>query len=160
MLAFFIVIILPLLEIIGFIVIGGEIGLGKSLLWLALSTFAGFYLLATMGASTLKKAQKSIEADIYPFEEMFDGFCIVIGSVLLIFPGFISDFLAIPLMLPPVRRLIFWFLKSRHESVLDGFSQKAEGFSSWYSEKKNPLPDSTIIEGEFTVIDKKNNDEN
>ena len=158
MLTLLLVIFLPLLEIAGFIIIGGEIGIGKSLLWVIASTIGGFYLLTTMGSATMAKARQSVDADIYPFEEMFDGFCILIGSLLLIFPGFISDFLALPLLLTPSRKMIFRFLKSQHESVLENFTKNAEGFSYWYSEKTHSPQGSPTIEGEFTVIENKDND--
>ena len=140
MIAFLLIIFLPLLEIAGFIVIGGEIGVGLSLLWVIAATIAGFYFLATMGAQTLQKAKKSVDADIYPFEEMFDGFCILLVAGLLIFPGFISDFLALPLLIAPLRRGIFKFLKYRHESVLNNLSKSTQGFTCWYYEERQGGP--------------------
>ena len=153
MLSLLIFILLPLLEIAGFVVIGGEIGLGMSLLWVIAAAIGGFYTLITMGAQTMVKAQKSVEADVYPMEEMFDGFCILIGSLLLIFPGFISDFLSLLFLIPMIRKGIFLILKSQNESVLDGFSKNAQGFTCWYSEKTNGGDNKETIEGEFTRVD-------
>lgn len=150
---FILFLMLPLIEIAGFIQIGGEIGIGLSLLWVIASTITGFVLLGTMGTHTIKKAKKSVDADIYPFEEMFDGFCILIGAALLIFPGFISDFLAVPLLVPSLRRWIFRFLKSQHNSVLDNLGKNAQGFTSWYYEKKSDESSSTTIEGTFKRIE-------
>lgn len=143
---------LPLLEIAGFIIIGGKIGVGWSLLWVIASTMAGFWFLATMGTQTLQKAKKSVDADIYPFEEMFDGLCILTGALLLIFPGFISDFLALPLLTAPVRRLIFRLLKSSRSSVLDNLGKTAQGATYWYyEERKNSA--APLIEGDFKRVD-------
>jgi UPF0716 family protein affecting phage T7 exclusion len=146
----FLLFMLPLLEIAGFIVIGGRIGVGSSLLWVIFDVIAGFWLLTAMGAATLNKAKASVKADVYPFEEMFDGFCIIFGAALLIFPGFISDFIALPLLFPPSRRLIFLFLKTQHDSILKDLSKKSQGFTYWYYEehKTGATPGKTI-EGEF-----------
>lgn len=155
MIIFFLMAFLPLVEIAGFIIIGGKIGLGWSLLWVIGATMAGFYFFATMGAQTLHKAKKSVAADVYPFEEMFDGICILIGALLLIFPGFISDFLALPLLLAPLRRGIFRFLKYRHESIFNNLGKSTQGFAYWYYEEKHSLP-TTVVEGEFKRVDDPN----
>lgn len=152
MIIFLLTVFLPLLEIAGFVVIGGEIGLGWSLLWVIGATMAGFYFMATMGAQTLHKAKKSVAADVYPFEEMFDGICILVGALLLIFPGFFSDFLALPLLVAPVRRGIFRFLKYQHESFFNDLGKSAQGFSYWYYEEKNSPP-ATVVEGEFKRVE-------
>ena len=147
------VIFLPILEIIGFIVIGGQIGVGLSLLWVMADVFVGSLILSTMGGKTLRKAKESVQTDIYPFEEMFDGFCIIIGALLLIFPGFISDFLALPLLVPPVRHWIFVFLKYKHGAVFDDLSKRSRGFTYWYYEERGSDGSIKTIEGDFKSTD-------
>lgn len=151
----FLMALLPLLEIAGFIMIGGRIGIGLSLLWVIMDVVVGLTLLATMGGQTLQKAKNSVAADVYPFEEMFDGLCILTGALLLIFPGFISDFLALPLLIAPVRHWIFRFLKYQHNSILNNLSKNTQGFTYWYyEERKNGGSD--VIEGEFRRTDDEN----
>jgi UPF0716 protein FxsA len=157
MIILFLIVFLPLLEIAGFIIIGGKIGIGLSLLWVIASTLTGFYFLATMGAPTLQKAKKSVAADIYPFEEMFEGLCILLGALLLIFPGFISDVLALPLLIAPIRRAIFKFLKVQHEGVLNNLSKNTQGFTYWYYEERKGGGNSQTIEGNFKRIDEDKN---
>lgn len=148
MIVLFLMIMLPLLEIAGFIVIGGDIGVGLSLLWVIADVIVGFALLAAMGEQTLMKAKTAADAGAYPFEEMFDGFCILIGALLLIFPGFISDVLALPLLIAPLRGLIFRFLRNRHDDMLQRFGKTTRGFTYWYYEEKGDGGVRTI-EGEF-----------
>lgn len=154
MIILFLAAFLPLLEIAGFIIIGGKIGVGLSLLWVIAATMAGFYFMATMGTQTLQKAKKSVDVDVYPFEEMFDGICILVGALLLIFPGFVSDFLALPLLVAPARRWVFRFLKSQHEGVLNHLSKGTQGFAYWYYEEKKSPNGTTTIEGDFKLLDK------
>ena len=110
-------------------------------------------LLSTMGGKTLRKAKESVQTDIYPFEEMFDGFCIIIGALLLIFPGFISDFLALPLLVPPVRHWIFVFLKYKHAAVFDDLNKRSRGFTYWYYEERGSDGSIKTIEGDFKSTD-------
>ncbi|MCP4354684.1 MAG: FxsA family protein [Proteobacteria bacterium] len=155
MLILFLIIILPAMEIAGFVIIGGEIGLGYSLLWVLMTIMAGFHFLTTMGTTTLKKAKQSVDDDVYPLEEMFDGVCVLIGSLLLIIPGFISDFISVLFLVPFIRKGIFLLLKSQHESVLDGFTKSGEGVSGWYYEKTSSSSGEEVIEGEYTVVEKR-----
>ena len=152
MVILFLMMFLPLLEIVGFIVIGGKIGIGLSLLWIIFDVIIGCTLLATMGGQTLRKAKKSVDADVFPFEEMFDGLCIITGALLLIFPGFISDFLAIPLLIPALRHWIFKFLKYQHTTLLNDLEKNAQGFTYWYYEEKSGGASKTI-EGSFKRTD-------
>jgi UPF0716 protein FxsA len=147
------VILLPLLEIIGFIMIGGEIGIGWSLLWVIMDAIVGLTILNTLGDRTLHKAKKAVEENAFPFEEMFDGFCIIVGALLLIFPGFISDLLALPLLIPPVRHWIFVFLKHKHRDLFNDLGKTSRGFAYWYYEERNGDAGKTI-EGNFRNTDK------
>lgn len=160
MLIILLVIFLPLLEIAGFIIIGGKIGIGLSLLWVIADFIIGYLLLCSIGARTLRKSQQSAQTDAYPFEEMFDGFCIIAGALLLIFPGFISDFLALPLLIPPVRHWLFVWLKNKHLNIFNDLSKTSQGFTYWYYEERTGGVTKTdggtkTIEGEY-----RNTDEN
>lgn len=153
MFLFFFVIFLPLLEIAGFIAVGGRLGIGLTLLWVILDVVAGMTLLATLGGTTLKRARSSVESDIYPFEEMFDGFCIIAGAMLLIFPGFVSDLLALPLLLAPVRGWIFRQIKEQHGAFYDDLSRRSQGFTHWYYEERHDGRIVKTIEGEARNVD-------
>jgi len=150
MFIFLLLSLLPLLEIAGFIIIGGELGAGLSILWVIADIFVGVYLLTVMGKNTIKQAHQSVADDIYPLKELFDAICILFGAVLLIFPGFVSDTLALLFLVPWLRQGIFMFLKWQNESVLEEFTKKGEGFAGHYYEQKSEIPQ--VIEGEFTVI--------
>jgi len=149
---------LPLLEIAGFVVIGGEMGVGNSILWVIFDVFAGVYLLLSMGRTTLIQANHSVEKDVYPLKEIFDAICILVGSLLLMFPGFVSDALALLFLMPWLRAGIFAFLKWQNESVLEEFTKKGQGFADRYYEHESVT--TKVIEGDFTVVkdDQKNED--
>ena len=153
MFIFLLVIFLPLIEVIGFIVIGGKIGVGLSLLWVMADVIIGVTLLTTLGASALRKAATSAEAGTLPVEEMFDGFCIIVGALLLIFPGFISDFLALPLLIPLTRHWIFLFLKHKHGSILNSLDKTSQSFTYWYYEERGNDGPVKTLEGDFRNTD-------
>ncbi len=155
------IIFLPILEIIGFIVIGGRIGVGWSFLWLIADVVVGFMLLRSINERPRRAARNPNNAEEAALEDMFDGFCIFAGAMLLIFPGFVSDFFAAPLLIPPVRHLLFLYLKRRHIGVMDNINTTSQSFTYWYSSdgtsgtgSGTPHKDagSQTIEGEYRNV--------
>lgn len=138
------IIFLPILEIIGFVTIGAELGAGLTLLWLFAAGWFGFHLLQSRGRSAWARAQKAREDDIFAVRDLFDGIAIFIASLLLIFPGFISDFLAVPFLLAPLRNWLFDTLGKNPDGPVRQFTKRAKARTR-----------STTIEGEYRKIDEK-----
>ena len=113
---FYIFVLLPLLEIAGFIVIGGKIGLGASLLWLIGAGMLGSWVLRGRGGIWARV--QTADDDLFMVEGMFDALCLLVAGLLLVFPGFISDFLALPLLVPAVRGLIFRRLQKNPDGII------------------------------------------
>ncbi len=137
------ILFLPILEIIGFVTIGAELGAGTTLLWVFGAGWFGFYLLQSRGKSAWARAQKAREDDIFAVRDLFDGIAIYIAGILLIFPGFISDFLAVPFLLSPLRNWLFDTLQKNPDSAVRKFT------------KRTVDKPAATIEGEYTKIDEK-----
>jgi UPF0716 protein FxsA len=98
---------LPVAEIGVFILVAASIGLGWALLIMLTTTTAGFTVLRWAGQrrialfrSVSDGGMSGIEAGI---EANPDGFLIILGGILLVLPGFITDVIGILLLLGPVR---------------------------------------------------------
>ncbi|WP_409361398.1 FxsA family protein [Bartonella heixiaziensis] len=110
---FFIIIALGafLVEIAGFIFVGKEIGILATLSLIILTTMAGSILLRIQGLSLLKNIQRElIQRPPLRNDTINDAF-IIIGAILLILPGFVSDILGILLLIKPIRTVV-WHLFS------------------------------------------------
>jgi UPF0716 protein FxsA len=136
---------LPLIEIIGFVTIGPRLGFFMTLLWLFAATTLGFYLLRIGGSGALRRA-KETKDDVFQLEDAFGSLCLLIAALLLIFPGFISDFIAIPFMLAPFRHWLF----GRAKADPDSFMRR--GYRTW-TDAQNGTRQNTTIEGEFRRVD-------
>ncbi|HQZ12905.1 MAG TPA: FxsA family protein [Devosia sp.] len=112
-LVFALFMILPLVEIALFVVVGGAIGLWPTLLWVLLAGVAGTLVLRYQGRSLVSEMRGTMTQGVLPAQALADGMMIGMAGMLLILPGFFSDFVAILLLLPPVRKLIYNFAKSR-----------------------------------------------
>jgi UPF0716 protein FxsA len=139
-------IVFPLLEIAGFVVIGGEIGLGATLLWLLASAALGVSVLRGQGGVWARV--HTGDDDLFVIESMFDAACLLAAGLLLVFPGFVSDVVALPLLIPPLRRLIFRHIQKKP----DGFIRRHARFTRT-SRHGSAHTEMTVIEADYNEID-------
>src|SRR5690606_13938170 len=99
-------IIIPLMEIVLLIQIGGEIGALATVVWLVLAFLIGVNLIRLQGITTLMKVRDMLGRGEAPAQALADGLLLAIAGVLLVIPGFASDFIALLLLIPPLRKLL------------------------------------------------------
>ncbi len=97
------VISLPVMEIMVWIKTAELIGAGPTILLSILSFLAGMAILRRQGLAMLLDARTRMERGELPLQSAFDGLCLTMAGVLLIIPGFLTDILALLLLLPWVR---------------------------------------------------------
>lgn len=93
----------PVAEIALFIEIGGEIGLGWTLLCIVATALAGTALVRYQGLQTLARARTAMAENRMPIGEVIAGMCILVAGALLLTPGFLTDALGFVLLIPPLR---------------------------------------------------------
>lgn len=103
-------IIIPALEIWLLITAGNVIGAIPTIFLIMLTGIVGAYLAKQQGYATIRAAQYQLQEGIIPGDALLDGICILVGGVLLLTPGFITDTVGFLLLLPPGRRLVKPFL--------------------------------------------------
>lgn len=103
---FFILVVVPIVEIAIFIKIGGLIGFWPTMGVVVLTALAGTTLLRQQGLATLRKAQASLEKNRFPMDEVFDGLCLVVAGALLLTPGFFTDGIGLFMFVPPFRTIL------------------------------------------------------
>lgn len=112
--------VLPLLEIAGFVIVGQEIGALATIGLVILSSVAGVALLRHQGTGTVNRVRATIEAGEDPSRQMASSAMSVIAAILLILPGFITSTIGLLILLPPVRAL-FWKQLGHHVIVTSPF---------------------------------------
>ncbi|SMH55727.1 FxsA family protein [Azospirillum agricola] len=98
------ILLLPILEIVGFIQVGDWIGAGPTIGLLALSALLGIFLIRHRGLTALTRAQAAAARGEAPIGTVLDGFCEVVAGILLLIPGFLTDLLGLALLIRPLRR--------------------------------------------------------
>ena len=126
---------MPLAEIAGFIIVGRQLGVGATLLLVLASAVAGAVLLRIQGLGALRKIQQAGQAGTDPGRQLVHGLMIVVTGFLLILPGFISDIVGLLLFIPAVRDMAWTLVKNRLTIVTSGTGGTG-GFS------RGPYPDT------------------
>ncbi|MER9744750.1 membrane protein FxsA [Mesorhizobium sp. M0187] len=104
---------LPLLEIVGFVIVGREVGALATVGLVLASGIAGVLLLRHQGFGVMARVRAEMAGGGDPSRQLAHGAMIVVAAVLLIIPGFITDIIGLLLFLPPVRDLAWRRLKGR-----------------------------------------------
>lgn len=99
-------VLFPLAEIMVFIQVSHAIGLGTAFFLEILIAIFGVGIIQNQGLTTLFSVRTTINGKVLPPENLFDGLCTVIAGVLFIIPGFITDVMAVLLLIPPARSLL------------------------------------------------------
>ena len=98
---------LPTLEIFLMIKIGGKIGALNTVALIFLTAVIGVYFAKLQGIRTLRSGMVNLYQNKLPVYEMLSGASIAIAALLLIVPGFFTDFLGFLLLIPFTRKILF-----------------------------------------------------
>ena len=101
---------LPALEIFLMIKIGGKIGALNTISLILLTAIVGIYFAKLQGLQTLKSGMINLYQNKIPVYELMSGASIAFAAILLIVPGFFTDFIGFLLLIPVTRNILFKFL--------------------------------------------------
>lgn len=145
---------LPFLEIATFMGIAGWTGLWPALGALAATTLTGVILLRWQGPATLTRLSRALAASERSGEAtgeaLIDAIGLLIASVFLLAPGFVTDLMAVPLAVPALRRWIGRFVIAglRGKTVFRSFVM-AGAANGPTEAPPGPAP---VIDGEFRDV--------
>jgi len=110
--------IVPIIEIWILIKVGRVIGaLPTAGLLLAIS-LAGAWLAKSQGLRTVTAIRDELAAGRLPGAQLLDGAMILAGGILLLTPGFFTDFLGLFFLIPATRNLLKRWLRAWLERAL------------------------------------------
>lgn len=124
---FLLFIIMPIVEIAVLIKVGGAIGAWTTIGIVILTAVVGTYMLRQQGMATLTKAQQRLQGGEMPAQQLLEGLLLVIGGVLLLTPGFITDFFGFCTLFPVSRAFLAKQLASRSMGNMHVFVGGASG---------------------------------
>lgn len=95
--------VVPIAELYVIVQVAGGIGIPETILLLIGISVVGAWLARVAGVGVLRRLQQTVRAGKVPSGELIDGGLVLFAGALMITPGFLSDLLAILLLLPPTR---------------------------------------------------------
>ena len=98
-------VLLPLAEVYVIVQVGQAVGVGWTILLLALGVVLGAWLIRHQGARAWRALREAVASGRTPAVELADGALVLIGGTLLMVPGFITDALGALVLLPFTRPL-------------------------------------------------------
>ena len=129
---------IPLIEIYLFIKVGSFIGAFNTISLILITAIIGIVYARYEGFNTLKSGMSQLVKNQLPVYEIVSGAALAFAALLLILPGFATDFFGFLLIFPPTRKLLFKKVRNK------------------YPEQNNKKQD--FINGEFEDIDEDKND--
>jgi UPF0716 protein FxsA len=99
-------ILFPAVEISLFLISSKIIGILPTMLMIVLTSALGAYFARKQGIEAFQKVQRDLQYGKMPGIAIVDGFCILIGGLLLLIPGFLSDIIGALLLIPMTRKQI------------------------------------------------------
>ena len=98
--------VVPIVEIYVMLQVSGAIGVPETILLLIVMSVVGAWLAKMAGLGVLNRLQRTVRSGRVPSAELVDGALVLLAGALMITPGFISDCLAILLLLRPSRAVV------------------------------------------------------
>ncbi|MFU8788799.1 MAG: FxsA family protein [Methylobacter sp.] len=140
-LLFLAILIIPFAEIYLLLQIGGIVGVFPTILLVVFTAVLGTWLLRQQGFATFQRFQASLAQGVIPAYEMIEGPIILVGGVLLLTPGFITDMIGFACLVPQWRRRIAQYV------IENQLVQAGAPFQQAAAADKN------VLEGEFRKED-------
>ncbi len=157
MLLLIVLIAVPILEIAIFIEVGGFIGLWSTLGCVILTAIVGTVLLRQQGLQVLQKMQSSVQQQEFPVEAVIHGGFLLVSGLLLLTPGFFTDFVGFALLIPPVRLIAAQLIWGRLKHKVNVNVQAGP-----HNRQSNPGRTATpgmVIEGEAHEVPERKADD-
>ena len=119
---------IPAIEIFLLIKIGGKIGALSTVALIFLTAVIGIYFAKVQGIITLKSGMLNLYQNKMPIYEIMSGASIAMAALLLIIPGFLTDFIGLLLLIPFTRKILFTIsFKNKREPVKENKNQTIDG---------------------------------
>lgn len=152
-LALLIFIIVPIVEMVILIEVGGIIGALPTVGLVVLTATVGIWLLRLQGLATLARVQEKLAQDKLPETELLEGVMLLFGGALLLTPGFVTDAVGFCCLLPVTRRPIArWIIR---QGILKAMSMSGNVHmrGGHFRSGSHPSNDSSGNRGPGRIID-------
>ncbi|HEX2167444.1 MAG TPA: FxsA family protein [Longimicrobiales bacterium] len=119
---------IPIAELALLVWLGSLLGFWPTMALVVVTGVAGAMLARAAGVKVVQQIRAEIAAGRMPVDHMIDGLLVLIGGVLLLTPGILSDLTGIALLIPGTRSLITRFVQGRMQKLVASRRIQMVGF--------------------------------
>jgi UPF0716 protein FxsA len=105
-------VVTPLVELAILIYLGTLIGVLNTILIVVITGLSGAFLARRQGLVTLSRIRNNVEQGILPSGDLFQAVLILIGGLLLLTPGLITDLAGFAMLIPQTRNIVTKWLRN------------------------------------------------
>ena len=108
-------IIIPLIELAILIKVGSYIGLWPTIATVTLTGILGAALARRQGLIIVNEIKSDLNSGRVPAQQLIDGFLVLVGGIVLLTPGILTDICGFLLLIPQTRSLFKKFVESQFQ---------------------------------------------
>ncbi|MBM7555630.1 FxsA family protein [Halanaerobacter jeridensis] len=142
--------IVPLLEFMLLIKLGGVIGLGATILLVAGTGVVGISIARQQGLAIISDIKMKFNQGQMPKDELLDGGLVLVGSAMLLTPGLITDTLGFLLIVPFTRPIM---RKIVRDKILSNFVVSHNLNRNDHTNQQESYHDDYTVDNDEEVID-------
>ena len=140
-----------LLEIFVLVKVGSSLGAWPTIMLVIITALVGSALVRSQGLQLLQQLHHRMAQGEMPGQQLIEGVMLLVTGVLLVTPGFVTDFCGLLLLQPKIRgniaKLVLANVKLNPNVSMSGhYSQSQTGSDAPFT---RPKKDKDVIEGEF-----------
>jgi UPF0716 protein FxsA len=121
---FILFIVVPIIEIMVLMNVGAWLGAWPTIAIVIITAWLGAKNVKQQGIATLNSVQTKMAQGEMPSDEIVAGLLLLVAGVLLVTPGFVTDFFGLSLLIPNVRNIL---IKSVQAHLV--MNQNSAGFT-------------------------------
>lgn len=119
---------IPIAELAMLVWLGSLIGFWPTMGLVIVTGVAGAMLARAAGVRVIHEIRAEVAAGRMPVNHMLDGMLILVGGVVLLTPGILSDLFGLALLLPATRSLIRRVVQRKLQKLVDTRRVEVTGF--------------------------------
>ena len=110
---FLLFVLIPIIEIAVLMNVGAWLGVWPTVVIVILTAWLGAKNVRQQGIATMNSVQTKLAQGQAPSDEIVAGLMLLVAGVLLVTPGFVTDFFGLSLLIPQVRAGIVSLVQKR-----------------------------------------------
>jgi UPF0716 protein FxsA len=146
-------IVVPVVELALLIEVGQWLGAWQTVVLVVAMAFTGLLIISRQSLTVLRQSLEALSEGRPPVMQVLDGVFLILAGGLLLIPGFITDVLALLLLIPPLRRAAArWAVASVLVYAPPDLDEDWPGARRRERSRRSGGGDGPVIEGEFERI--------